>query len=168
MLEIARLRAAVVECQATGPALDALKPPASVVCCRVAKEELWWIAEPERAEALAAAATRELAASAGEALVVDQSDGWALFLLPGAAGRDLLRDLALFPVPAPDARAQWAFAQGAVAGGPAKVLAFADRTYLFVPYPLRDHLSRRLREVGSVAGVRVVPGEGSFVPPEKV
>jgi len=82
----------------------------------------------------------------------------SLFLsLFGEAGRVALRTLSALPFPA----TRPAFLQGAVAGGPAKLLLLAGVAYLLVPYPLRDHLERRLREIGG-AEARIAAEESPF------
>ncbi len=66
-----------------------------------------------------------------------------IFSLRGEAGLRALRMLAVFPFP----EKRPAFLQGAVAGGSAKLLLLPGVVHLLVPYPLRDHLERRLRDV---------------------
>ncbi len=65
--------------------------------------------------------------------------------------------LAVFPFPG----ARPAFLQGAVAGGSAKLLLLPGVVHLLVPYPLRDHLERRLRDVAGPT-VRIATEESPF------
>ncbi len=158
MLEIARFDACLIECHGSAPALDALAVPAGVQALRVAPDELLLLAPPARTDELLRRATAHLAVVEPGALVVDQSDGWAIFALPGESGELALRQLALMPLP----RRRPAFVQGAVAGGPAKLLLLSEVVYLLVPFALRDHVARRLRDVAAPDGVRIAELETPF------
>ncbi len=148
MLEIGRFCAGIVECHASPRTLDALKVPAGVHRCRVAPDELLLLAAPSRTEELLRRATAHLAVVEPGAIAVDQSDGWTIFGLPGRLPDDegmlALRQLAMIPFP----ERRPAFVQGAVAGGSAKLLLLPGIVFLLVPFALRDHVERRLREVG--------------------
>ena len=99
MLEIGRFHAAIVECHAGEAALDALKVPAGVHACRVAPDEMLLLAAPSRLDELLQRATAHLAVVEPGALALDQSDGWAIFSLPGDSGLSVLMHLALFSMP---------------------------------------------------------------------
>lgn len=158
MAEVARFHAGLVECHGSAAALDALSVPAGVQALRVAPDELLLLAPPERTEELLRRATAHLAVVEPGAMALDQSDGWAIFGLPGHLPDDpgllALRHLALMPLP----ERRPAFVQGAVAGGPAKLLLLPTSVLLLVPYALRDHLERRLRDVSGGA-LRVAAAE---------
>lgn len=162
MLDVARLHACVVACHGSAPALEALAVPAGALALRVAPDELLLLAPPARAEELLRRATAHLAVVEPGALAVDQSDGWAIFGLPGHQPEDegvlALRQLALMPLP----RRRPAFVQGAVAGGPAKLLLLPEVVYLLVPFALRDHVARRLCDVAAPTGVRIAELETPF------
>lgn len=158
MLEIGRWHAALIECHAGASALDALAVPAGVHACRVAPDELVLLAAPQQAGELLRRASAHLAVVAPGALVVDQSDGWAIFSLPGDEGMQTLRQLTLFALP----ERRPAFVQGAVAGGSARLLLLPGVVLLMVPFALRDHLERRLREVCAPAAVRIDAAEAPF------
>jgi hypothetical protein len=153
-LEIRRCCAAVVECHASAAALQSLPGLPGVHACRVAPDELLLLAAPSRVDDLLRQAQAQLAAAEPDALVLDQSDGWVIFSLHGEAALDLLRMLSVLSIP----EARPAFVQGAVAGGSAKLLFLPGVVHLLVPYPLRDHIDRRLREVGG-ARVRIATTE---------
>lgn len=156
-LEIQRSRAAVVECHARAEALASLPAMSNVHACRVAPDELLLLAPPALADEVRRRAEAHLAGTDRGALVLDQSDGWVIFSLPGEAGLRALRMLAVFPLP----ETRPAFLQGAVAGGSAKLLLLPGVVHLLVPYPLRDHLERRLRDVAGPA-VRIATEESPF------
>lgn len=147
MVEVGRFHAGLVECHASAAALDALSVPVGVQALRIAADELLLLAPPARTDELLRRATAHLAVVEPGAIAVDQSDGWAIFGLPGHLPDDpgmmALRQLALMPLP----ERRPAFVQGAVAGGPAKLLLLPGIVLLLVPFALRDHLERRLREV---------------------
>ncbi|MEO7793670.1 MAG: hypothetical protein ABIV06_02765 [Thermoanaerobaculia bacterium] len=156
--EIRRFHAVLIECHASAAALEALAVPAGVHALRVASDELLWLAAPERADELLRRATAHFAVLEPGALVVDQSDGWTIFALPGDEGLLALRQLAVFPLP----ERRPAFLQGAVAGGSAKLLLLPGVVHLLVPFPLRDHVERRLREVCAGAAVHFEAVEAPF------
>jgi hypothetical protein len=169
VLEIGRFRAALVECHASARALDALTVPAGTHLCRVTPDELLLLGAPERLDELLRRAIAQLAVVEPGGLVVDQSDGWTIFSLPGEAGLLALRQLSFLPIP----ERRPAFLQGSVAGGPAKLLFLDGLVHLLVPFALRDHLAGRLRDVlgvsgigggvGGVGTVRVADAEAPFV-----
>ena len=164
MLEIGRFHAGLVECHASAAALDALDArglPPGVHACRVAADELLLLASPSRTDELVRRATATLAVAEPGSLVVDQSDGWTVFGLPGEEGMLALRQLALFPFP----ERRPAFVQGAVAGGAAKLLMLPGVVLLLVPFALRDHVERRLREVCAATAVRLDALEAPLVLP---
>ena len=162
MLEVGRFCAAIVECHATAAALDALAVPPHVHTFRVAPEELLLLAPPNLADDLLRRAKSHLAVVEPGALAVDQSDGWTIFglpgHLPGDEGMTALRQLVLMPLP----RRRPAFVQGALAGGPAKLVLLPEIVLLLVPYPLRDHVAGRLRDVAAPGGVRIAELEIPF------
>lgn len=162
MLEISRFDACLIECHGSAAALDALAVPAGVQALRVAADELLLLAPPARTEELLRRAAAHLAVVEPGAIAVDQSDGWAIFGLPSHPPEDegvlALRQLALMPLP----RRRPAFVQGAVAGGPAKLLLLPEIVYLLVPFALRDHVARRLREVAAPKGARLAERETPF------
>lgn len=159
MLEIGRFHAGIVECHASAAALDALAVPPGVHACRVAPDELLLLASPSRTDELLRRAMATLAVAEPGALVVDQSDGWTIFGLPGEEGMRTLRQLALFPFP----ERRPAFAQGAVAAGAAKLLMLPGVVLLLVPFALRDHVERRLREVCASAPLTMSVVEAPFL-----
>ena len=164
MLEIGRFYAGVVECHASPRTLDALTAPAGVHACRVAPDELLLLAAPSRTDELLRRATAQLVVADPGALVVDQSDGWAVFRLPGSLPGDegmlALGQLALFAMPA----RRPSFVQGAVAGGAAKLLLLPGFVLLLVPYALRDHVARRLRDVCAGLSFQLADEEVPFLP----
>lgn len=158
MLEIQRSHAAIVECHASPLALQSMPAMPRVHVCRVAPDELLLVAPPSLGDEVLRRATAHLTSAEPETLVLDQSDGWAVFSLRGDDVMEPLRKLAVFPFP----EARPAFVQGAVAGGPAKLLLLPGVVHLLVPFPLRDHLERRLRDVCDAARTRIAHGEVAF------
>jgi len=156
-LEIRRSCAAVIECHASAAALQSLPALPGVHGCRVAPDELLLLAASSLVDEVLRQARTLLASAEPDTLVVDQSDGWVIFSLHGEAALELLRMLSVLPFP----EARPAFVQGAVAGGSAKLLLLPGVGHLLVPYPLRDHIDRRLREAGG-ARVRIATTETPF------
>ena len=98
-------------------ALDRVQTPAGVNQGRVAPDELLWLGDPEQAGALEAEGKRQLAGAGERALVVDNSDGWALFSIVGDGRADALARLSSLRLP------DEGFRQGKVADVPGKVFA---------------------------------------------
>lgn len=161
MLEIQRSHAAIIECHASAAALDGLPTPPGAECCRVAPDELLLVASSSRVDELLRGAVTHLTSAEPGSLVLDQSDAWTVFSLRGDQEADAFQPLAqLSTMPFPAARP--AFVQGAVAGGPAKLLLLPGVVHLLVPLSLRDHLDRRLRDVCDAARTRIGSGETPF------
>lgn len=158
MLEIQRSHAAIVECHASALALQAMPAMPRVHACRVAPDELLLVAPPSLGDEVLRRAKAHLASAEPGTLVLDQSDGWAVFSLRGDDVLEPLRKLAVIPFP----EARPAFIQGAVAGGSAKLLLLPGVAHLLVPFPLRDYLERRLRDVCDAARTHIAPGEVAF------
>lgn len=152
MLSVERTHAAVVVCYASAAALDSLPAMPNAHSCRVAPDELWLIAPAALLADTERFAAEYSARTEPTALVLDQSDGWTMFTLRGDGALAIFAQLSALPLPA----TRPAFVQGAVAGGPAKILLVEGAIHLLVPTTLRHHLTARLRAVcGSRA---VVPG----------
>jgi hypothetical protein len=175
VLEIRRCHAAIVGCHASAAALELLARLPSprlevgesavggggdsvVERLRVAPDEMLLLAPPSRLEEVRRWATTAVNKVEPGALVLDQSDGWAIFSLLGDDGLVALRQLAMFPFP----ETRPVFLQGAVAGGSAKLLLLPGVVHLLVPYPLRDHVERRLRDVCGPARLLFGSGEVPF------
>jgi sarcosine oxidase gamma subunit len=131
VVELVETRAAIASALASAPALDALAP-AGTYRCRIAPDELLLVREPGAAESLVRDAG---AARAGDpdAVVVDVTDGWAVWTLDGDGARDAFRRLSTLD-PAEG------FVQGEVAAVPAKVVVEHGAFHLFVPAMWSEHL----------------------------
>jgi hypothetical protein len=150
VLDIARTHAAIIACHASEEALDSLPAGPDVHACRVAEDELLLIAPPALGAATHERAAAHLARADASALVLDQSDGWAAFSLRGSGALRVLAQLSVISFPA----SRPAFVQGAVAGGPAKILLVAGAVHVFVPFTLRHYVEGRLRDVcGNLARI---------------
>jgi hypothetical protein len=141
VLELARARAAVVRCFGERPALDAF-PSLAALPARIAPDELWLVGPRDSAGDLAQRATSYLAAADPEGLVLEHGEAWAVWTVSGSASRGAFARLADFPLPAGPA----AFAQGAIAHLPGKILVEGDRLHLIVPIQLAHHVVARVIE----------------------
>ena len=147
MPNIQRTHAAVVACHASAAALDSMPSIPNAYACRVAPDELWLVAPPELLAATERCVVDYCARTEPTALVLDQSDGWSTFTLRGDEGLGIFAQLSSIPVPS----TRPAFVQGAVAGGPAKVLLLDGVIHVLLPLTLRHHMAARLQDVcGSV------------------
>ena len=144
MFELVPTRAAVITCVGTPSAVDAAEAVEGYAG-RVAPDELMLIVEA--GDAARACAALLAAAGASDALVVDVTDGWAVWTLEG---EDTDRAMArLSPLELPEA----GFAQGDVARVPAKIVRAPGRVHLLVPAMWRAYLRERILE--RCAGLQV-------------
>lgn len=157
---IHRTHASVVACYADADALDALSLDdvwrGRAHVCRVAPDELLLITAPSLCSDVKARAQQYFDLREPSALVLDQTDGFAVWTLKGEGAAQSLRSLTVNRFP--DSRP--AFLQGAVAGAPAKLLLVDGATHLMVPSPLKDYVESRLRDVaGSFGGEAITTAE---------
>ena len=157
MLSIECTHAAVVACHASPAALDSLPAADGAFGCRVAPDELLLVAPAAQLAESVRQATEYFARIEPSALVCDQSDGWSAFSLRGDEAPSVFAQLSAVPLP----REYPAFAQGAVAGGGAKILSFEGVIHLLVPSTLRHHVATRLQDV-SEGGPLLPDSAGSF------
>jgi sarcosine oxidase gamma subunit len=129
-------------------ALDRVQTPAGVNQGRVAPDELLWLGDPEQAGALEAEGKRQLAGAGERALVVDNSDGWALFSIVGDGRADALARLSSLRLP------DEGFRQGKVADVPGKVFARAGRIDILCTSDVRWYVRERLLQSGADLGLK--------------
>jgi hypothetical protein len=137
VLELSRSTTSVVDCLAAPEACDRVAPTGGATACRIAPDEILLVSEPGAEAALlgvAAAAT----ASDPDALVVEVTDGWAVWTLAGEETREVFARLSAIPLPVEG------FTQGEVAHVPVKVLSLPDRLHLLVPSMWGDYLRERI------------------------
>lgn len=147
VLELIPTEATIVACHADPAALDGCGRVRSAVPARVAPDELWLVGDRSaRAELLA-----EARAGLPGGLVVDQTDGWAVWTVRGSGAGEVLARLMLAPVPA----TEWAFVQGAITGVPGKVIGAGGTYHLFVPSPVGHHVRDRILASCADLGVEV-------------
>jgi hypothetical protein len=149
VLEIARVRAAVVRCFAERGVLD-LFPPSGGAVARIAPDELWLIG-PESARAdLAQRAKSYISGADPDGVAVDQSDGWMAWTVGGAGVTTVLARLSTIALPP----GRPAFSQGMVAEVPAKVLMQGGQLHLFVSSQYGHHIPGRILAACADLGVR--------------
>ena len=136
MAELVATAVSVVVAFADAHALDVLAP-AGARTCRVAPDEMMFVAEPATAGRL----TRDAGAvTAGDpdAVVIDASDGWACWTIAGeGTGAAFAR---LSELHAPDG----GFVCGDVAHVPVRVIGDDGALHLFVPSMWRDYLREQI------------------------
>ncbi len=138
MLELARTEAALVGCFASASALDAVRTPKTVTACRVAPDELLLIGAPGSAAKIAVAASKALHGSDDDALVLEVTDGWAVWTLGGADAHDAFERLSMLRLP------ESGVVQGDVARLPVKVVVDGERLHLAVPSSWGAYLHQRI------------------------
>ncbi len=143
MLSLERTHASVVSCWANPGALDALAILSGTHKCRVAPDEVLLLTPPALVADVQRHAAAFLATVEPSALILDQSDGWAMFTLRGDEADHVFAQLSVVPPPSQ----RPAFVQGAVAGGSAKMLFLEGCIHVLVPSTLHHHLAARLRDV---------------------
>ena len=135
MLELVATKAAVALVMATPHALDALAP-AGAYRCRVAPDEAMFVREPEAVEALLRDAG-SVRAGDSDAVVLDASDGWAVWTLAGESARDAFTRLSAL-------RVAGGYQQGEVAHLPVRLIIEGERVHMFVPVMWREHMRRQV------------------------
>jgi sarcosine oxidase gamma subunit len=146
VLELSELAATVVTCVAGPAAVDQVATTPGRVL-RIAPDEAMIVREPGAAEASTAAALAAAARVDADALVLDTSDGWAIWALAGAEALNAfarLSQLSLAGEAPRRALAKGEVAQGEVAHVPAKVVVVGDEIRLLVPAMWRDAVRDRV------------------------
>ena len=138
MLELVATQASVVGCFATAEALDALPLTAGAYSCRVALDEAMLVAGPAAADELVTTASAHLVAEDPDAVVLETTDGWAVWTLVGERVRDAFAHLSAVPL------GDEGYTQGDVAHVPVRVIALPDRLHLLVPAMWGEHLRERI------------------------
>jgi glycine cleavage system aminomethyltransferase T len=144
VLEIAPARVAIIRCFGKARVLDGF-PSIDAVTARVTADELWLVSSRAAGGELLRRATSYLAGADPDGLVLEHSEAWSVWSLSGAESRTAFARLADFPLP----EGRVAFAQGALAQVPAKILAVGDRLQVIVPVQLGHHLPERVLEACS-------------------
>jgi len=150
VLEFSVTPVSVVQVFAEAAALDALSP-AGATRCRVATDEAMFVREAGAGQALLRDAQAVTAGDA-DALIVDGSDGWAVWTLSGDRLPCALERLSHLEIDA-DVNG---FTQGDVAHIPARIVVDHGRVHLFVAAMWADYLHqqilRRCADLGVAAG----------------
>ncbi len=136
MLELRATSAAVTSVFASAAALDRLAPAGSVAC-RVAPDEAMFVAPAQDADRVVRDAG---AVTAGDpdAVVLDATDGWAVWTLSGERTDDAFARLSRLDLT--DA----GFTQGEAAHVAVRVISSGGRIDILVPAMWRDYLRERI------------------------
>jgi len=130
--------------------------------CPIAPDELLVVAPPAARERLVSAAASYAWAVDDDALVLDSTDGWAVWTLRGDVISAAFSCVSAVSLP------DRGFAQGDVARVPLKLIVPPPRLHLIVPAMWSEHLHRciveRCRSFGLVELPGVVPFETSVTP----
>jgi hypothetical protein len=152
--ELAGAIASVVGCYAAPAAIDALEGIVAATVCRVAPDEAMVVGAPGEGTALARVANATLTGVDADALSLDATDGWAVWMLSGPRMRRAFSRLSALRLG--DER----FVQGKVADVPCRVIASPDRLGLVVPSMSAEHVrSRILRDCADI-GMTQAPALG--------
>ena len=151
MLEFSPTPVSVVQVFAEPSALDALAP-AGATRCRVAPDEAMFVREAGAGQALVRDAE---AVTAGDlnALIVEGTDGWAVWTLTGDRLPDALERLSHLAL---DADVD-GFTQGDVAHIPARIVIDHGRVHVFVAAMWGTYLRERILGRCADLGVTEVP-----------
>ncbi|MEO8276748.1 MAG: hypothetical protein ABI639_11060 [Thermoanaerobaculia bacterium] len=167
MLEIRQESVAIVACHATSGALRELEKRlgkgeySASNGFWIAPDELWRVEVVQQESALVRRCEEVLATIEPATLVVDASDGWALFRFRDeekaerVGSRRLLALVSqLMEIALPETRPF--FLQCAFADVPGKLLSTDAGLDLFVPSPFADFVARRIRDVADPVTTRLV------------
>lgn len=149
MLELAATEATVVTCLGTFDAVDAAVAVGGAACGRVAPDEAMLIVPVGRGAELLAAVTEAASAVDPNVLVVDTSDGWAIWTLLGTAEELDRASARLSAMEIPDA----GFCQGDLARVPVKLFVAAGCVQIVVPAMWTAYLRERI--LGRCASLRI-------------
>ena len=136
MAELLATAASVVVAFADAQALDVLAPVGARTC-RVAPDELMFVAEPAAAGRLARDAGAVTAGDA-DAVVIDASDGWACWTIAGDDAEVAFARLSELHAP------ESGSVCGDVAHVPVRVMGDGGVLHLFVPSMWREYLRRQI------------------------
>ena len=146
----------MVQVFAEAAALDSLAP-AGATRCRVAPDEVMFIREEGAGQALLRDA-QAVTAGDGDAVIVDGTDGWAVWTLSGGGVPDALQRLSHLEL---DTNVD-GFAQGDVAHVPVRLVLDHGRVHLLVAAMWEDYLRQgimsRCADLGVSAGADKVWG----------
>ena len=140
MLELVSTEAAVVSIVGDARAVDAVGSLDGAVTCPVAPDEALLIAPPDAGERLVKIAMERATSADPDALVVDVTDGWAVWTLEGEDVRAAFSRLSALRLP------DRGFSQGDVVRVAVKMVVDDPRLHLLVPAMWADHLHDRIVE----------------------
>jgi hypothetical protein len=140
VLEITPARVIILSCLDESAVLDGMPDFAGAFMARVAPDELWLIGAASVATALTTHATDHLSRAGSFGLVVDVTDGWAVWSVRGDGAALVWQRFSENPVPA----ARPSFVQGAVAAVASKAIVFDSAIHFMMPAPLGHHLPHRI------------------------
>jgi hypothetical protein len=138
VLEFSATPVSVVQVFANPAALDALSP-AGATRCRIAPDEAMFVREAGAGSALLRDA-QAVTAGDPDALIVEGTDGWAVWTLSGDGLHDGLQRLTHLEIEA----GIDGFTQGDVAHIPARIVSEHGRAHVFVPAIWEDYLRQRI------------------------
>lgn len=136
MVELVSTRASVVGVFASSDALDGLRD-----AHRVAPDEAMLLGGSSGAAKLAATAAITVEAVDPDAVVLDTTDGWAVWTIEGDGASDVFARLSALEL-------EEGYTQGAVAHVPVRIVARSDRIHLIVPAMWREHIRHRILTQG--------------------
>jgi sarcosine oxidase gamma subunit len=142
VLELHRTSVSAVGCFASAEAAGATMRTAGAYACRVAPDEVLLLARAGTAAKAVEAVADEARRRDPDAVVLDVTDGWAVWTLAGSDAREAFARLSALELP------DEGFTQGDVAHVPVKVVALGDRVHLLVPAMWGAYLRERILEVG--------------------
>jgi hypothetical protein len=144
VVELVPIAASVVTCVADAGAIDRLAGSTGGTLVRVAPDEAL-IVSPAGSAPLAEASAAVTAVDP-DAIVLETTDGWALWALEGGEADDVFARVSRFPRPDGVGR-------GEVAHVPATVLSGPGRIALLFPAMCRDAVRERLLADGASLGI---------------
>ncbi|MDP9296650.1 MAG: hypothetical protein M3O88_08175, partial [Actinomycetota bacterium] len=116
-----------------------LSPPGGTYLCWVGSDEAMVVGDPAAADEILRSARDTAGAHDEDAIVLDVSDGWALWTLAGPDARETFSRLSDVELDAEG------YVQGDVARVPVRVIALGERLHLLVPAMWEEHLRDRIR-----------------------
>jgi hypothetical protein len=142
--ELSPIAASVVTCVADADAIDRLAGATSGTVARIAPDEALIVSTAGSAPL--AAAVEAVTAVDPDAIVLETTDGWAMWALEGENADEMFARVSRWPLPE-------GVGLGEVAGVPATVVAERGRIAVLVPAMWRDAVRERLLADGASLGI---------------
>jgi hypothetical protein len=99
VLDLVATQISAVSCHAAAEGIDATMSVTGAYACRIAPDEALLLGRPGSGDKLVGKANAKATGADPDAVVLDTTDGWAVWTLEGAASREAFARLSAVPLP---------------------------------------------------------------------